>query len=125
MNYLRNGELFCPNDEMFKKELLVEAKFYQIQGMIAQIERDIHPFKSSVIIKDKSHRLAVMSWLPPGVTCSLLYRATINGKTPQDFHRCCDDKGPTLVVVQSGQYICGGYTSKTWQSRMYLLGTLS
>ena len=59
---------------------------------------------------------AVMSWLPTSATCSLLFRATADGKTPTDFHRCCDNKGPTLVVIQSGEYICGGYTLKSWTS---------
>jgi len=121
LNYLRNGEFICPDDKTVKKELLKEAKFYQVQGIIAQLEPDIQPslLKLSVIIKNERHGSAVLSWLPPGATCSLLYRATEYGETPKDFHRCCDDKGPTLVVIKSGEYICGGYTSKSWQSRTY------
>ena len=57
-----------------------------------------------------------MSWLTPGATCSLLYRATADGKSPADFHRCCDKEGPTLLVIRSGEYIFGGYTSKSWES---------
>jgi len=37
-------------------------------------------------------------------------------KTPADFHRCCDNKGPTLVLIKSGEYIFGGYTSQSWES---------
>jgi len=39
-----------------------------------------------------------------------------DGKRPADFHRCCDNKGPTLVLIKSGEYIFGGYTSKSWES---------
>jgi len=45
-----------------------------------------------------------------------LYRASTDGNTPADFHRCCDNKGPTLVLIKSGEYIFGGYTSKSWES---------
>jgi len=118
VNYLRNGEFICPDDRTVRKELLKEAEFFQVKGIIARLEPDIHPslLNMSVIIKNEHHYSAVMSWLPPGASCSLLYRATTEGKNPADFHRCCDNKGPTLMVIQSGEYICGGYTSKSWKS---------
>ena len=121
MNYLRNGELLCKDDKL-KEELLVEAKFYQVQGIIDQLEEEtsVSPRLqlTSLIINDENHLSAVMSWLPPNATCSLLFRASTDGETPADFHRCCDGKGPTLVVVKSGEYIFGGYTSKSWESGM-------
>ena len=122
MNYLRNGELLCKDDKL-KEELLKEAKFYQVQGIINQLEEEtsVSPPRlqlSSLIINNENHLSAVMSWLPPNATCSLLFRASTDGKKPADFHRCCDGKGPTLVVVKSGKYIFGGYTSKSWESGM-------
>ena len=121
MNYLRNGELLCKDDRI-KEELLAEAKFYQVQGIIDQLEGETSVFTrlqlSSLIINDENHLSAVMSWLRPNATCSLLFRASTDGETPADFHRCCDGKGPTLVVVKSGEYIFGGYTSKSWESGM-------
>ena len=113
MNYLRNGKLLLPNDSMIRKELLEEAMFYQIQGIIIQLKSEM--FKTSLIIKDEKHRSALMSWLPSNASCSLLYQTSANGTTPDDFHRCCDNKGPTLVVVKSEQYIFGGYTSQSWE----------
>ena len=101
---------------MMKKELLAEAKFYQVQGIVALLEGN--SLIASIILKSESHRSAVTSWLPSGATCSLLYRASTDGKTPAGFHRCCDNEVPTLIVVQSKKYICGGYTSKSWTSRM-------
>ena len=117
MNYLRDGELLCPDDKTIRKELLKEARFFQVQEIITQLEKK-PPFESSLIIKDEAHRSALISWLPPNATCSLLYRGSTDGNTPADFHRCCDNKGPTLVVIKSGKYIFGGYASKSWESRM-------
>ncbi|KAL9950672.1 hypothetical protein ACROYT_G043206 [Oculina patagonica] len=120
LNYLRNGELPPCKDDRLKEELLLEAKFYQVQGIINQLEEEtaMSPLLQfpSLIINDENHLSALMSWLPPNATCSLLFRASADGKTPADFHRCCDNKGPTLVVIKSGNYICGGYTSKSWES---------
>ena len=116
LNYLRDGELLCPEDRTVRKELLKEAKFYQVQGVITQLEEKMCSLESSLIIKDEKHLLALLSWLPPNPTCSLLFRASTDGSTPADFHRCCDNKGPTLVVIKSGEYIFGGYTSKSWES---------
>ena len=123
MNYLRNSQLILPDDRI-KEELLEEAKFYQIKGIIEQLE-DKTPTSpgflgSSLIVENEAHQSALKSWLPPNATFSLLYRASTDGSTPADFHRCCDNKGPTLVLIKSGEYIFGGYTSKSWESGMQL-----
>lgn len=116
MNYLRNGELLCPDDKV-RKELLREAKFFQVQGIVTQLEEK-SPFECSLIVENENHHSALISWLPPNATCSLLFRASTDGNTPADFHRCCDNKGPTLVVIKSGEYIFGGYTLQSWESGM-------
>lgn len=116
LNYLRDGDLLYPEDQTAKEQLLKEAKFYQVQGIINHLEEALSFGIPSSIIKDKNHESYLLSWLSPGTTISLLYRASVDGETPADFHRCCDEKGPTLVVIKSGEYICGGYSSKSWTS---------
>ena len=116
LNFLRNGELLLPNDGIFKEQLLKEAEFYQVQGVISQLKQ--FSSLSSSIIKDEVHMSSLTSWLPSGASFSLLYRASADGATPADFHRCCDNKGPTLVVIKSSENVCGGYTSKSWEPGM-------
>lgn len=103
-----------------RNELLAEAKFYQVQGIITQLEekreQKISLFEDSLIVKEEGHKAALISWLPSDSTCTLLFRASIDGSTPVDFHHCCDNKGPTLVLIKSGEYILGGYTSQSWES---------
>ena len=81
-------------------------------------------FPSSVILKDKVDEL---SWLPHDAIWSLLFRASDDGKRPADFHRCCDNKGPTVVLIKHREFILGGYTSKSWKGGIYvwLILTLS
>ena len=46
----------------------------------------------------------------------LIYRASEHGYTASSFHECCDDKGPTLIVIKSREgWIFGGYTTKSWK----------
>ena len=35
----------------------------------------------------------------------------------QEFHRNCDNKGPTLVLVRSGSHVFGGYTPLSWDCK--------
>lgn len=45
----------------------------------------------------------------------LLYSASRDGFSSVTFHKYCDSKGPTLVIVKSEMgYLFGGYTSTSW-----------
>jgi TLD len=50
----------------------------------------------------------------------LLYRGSRDGMTAAAFHRLCDGKGPTLVLIagqSDGQPVCvfGGFADKHWE----------
>jgi hypothetical protein len=46
-----------------------------------------------------------------------------DGFTPADFHKCCDNKGATLAVIQSKDgYLFGGYTPLSWDSKSNYIG---
>lgn len=48
----------------------------------------------------------------------LLYRGSRDGWTAKDFHRKCDNKGPTLCLFRSTKdYLCAGFTSVSWSSK--------
>jgi uncharacterized protein YheU (UPF0270 family) len=48
----------------------------------------------------------------------LIYKATRDGFNSKDFHRCCDEKGPTLTLIQStDEYLFGGYTTINWNQK--------
>ena len=45
-----------------------------------------------------------------------IYRASEHNYTGKSFHECCDNKGPTLIVIKSsGGWIFGGYTTQSWK----------
>lgn len=42
------------------------------------------------------------------------WHAKTDGWAASPFHRNCDGKGPTVTIVQVGNYIFGGYVDKSW-----------
>jgi hypothetical protein len=48
---------------------------------------------------------------------TLIYAGSVNGFKATDFHRCCDNQGPTLTIIKAtDNKIFGGYTSLNWES---------
>ena len=48
---------------------------------------------------------------------NLLYRGSVDGFAASDFHRKCDNKGPTLTVVETiKNKKFGGYAALDWKS---------
>ena len=118
LNYLRTGKLVLPDDTVVRKELLNEAEFYQIDGILNELKAK--PFKDSAILS-LEQRETLTDWLKDtreslSDDYVLLYRASRNGWAASNFHSCCDNKGPTVTLVKSGNYIFGGYTAQSWQS---------
>ena len=122
LNYLRTGQLIVPKDEIIREELLAEAEFYQVEGIIKALE--VSCFKDSVILSSEQ-RETLMTWLKERRTIKndsgkLLYRASRDGWAASNFHSCYDNKGPTVIVIKSGNYIFGGYTELRWDGKYRL-----
>ena len=112
------GQLVVPEDNTVRRELLTEAEFYQVQGIINELKA--RPFKDSVILSSDQQQ-TLINWLKETLTSAscdyaLKYRASRNGWAAANFHSCCDNKGPTVTVVKCGNYILGGYTDQSWES---------
>ena len=47
----------------------------------------------------------------------LIFRASKDGELPHSFHSFCDNKGPTIIFIKTGNdKRIGGYTSISWSS---------
>ena len=117
LNYLRTGQLIVPKDWTVCREILAEAEFYQVEGIIKALK--ISCFKKSVILSSDQ---TLVNWLKESLAITndcdkLLYRASSNGWAASNFHSRCDNKGPTVTVVKSGNYIFGGYTEQHWDGK--------
>ena len=126
LNYLRTGKLTLPEGAAFLKELQEEAEFYQIQGIIdelraseptVQASNPAKPFNESVILTNENHRSVLKGWLSSQEgKWRLLFRASRDGFAAAAFHSKCDNKGPTVTIVKSGNNIFGGFTEVSWSS---------
>ena len=120
LNYLRTGQLIVPKDEIIREELLAEAEFYQVEGIIKALTARL--LQDSVILSSEQCR-TLMNWLEETgaitetVSGNLLYRASRDGWGASNFHSCCDNKGPTVTVIKSGNCIFGGYTEHEWKGK--------
>ena len=118
LNYLRTGRLLLPEDKLVRQELLEEAEFYQIRGIIDELRPQ--PFRGSKILSNEQKQIFVNTWLKEKLdqsTFVLLFRASRDGWAAAKFHAMCDNKGPTVTVVKSGNNIFGGYTEQSWNSK--------
>ena len=52
------------------------------------------------------------------VSVELLYRASRDGWAASSFHSSCDNEGPTVTVIKSGNYIFGGYSEGEWDGKI-------
>ena len=76
-------------------------------------------FNDSIIInKNYSYILNLKKWISPknkDFTTKLLFRKSENGDSFDEFHKLCDNKGKTLVLIEGKEgFIIGGYTTKNW-----------
>eukprot|EP00794_Sanderia_malayensis_P010270 gene10270-11325_t len=117
LNYLRNKDVFV-NDEETRLQLLVEAEFYRIDGLIDCIG---YGFNGSSILNAKLKKLLfeeLEKVLQKSVTGKwrMIYSAERDGWSAKDFHINCDRITPTMVLLQSDVgNIFGGFTVQSWE----------
>ena len=122
LNYLRTGYLLAPEDKLVRKELLEEAQFYQIRGIVDELCPP--SFQGSKIVSEEQKQVLTRGCLKDQLerrhsTFVLIYRASRDGWNSSNFHGFCDNKGPTVTVVRSENYIFGGYTEQSWDGKHY------
>ena len=81
-------------------------------------------FKDSVILSSDqpNQRETLVNWLKESQAITndsdnLLYRASRDGWVASNFHSSCDNKGLTVTVVKSRNYIFEGYTEQHWDGK--------
>jgi DNA repair exonuclease SbcCD ATPase subunit len=98
----------------------LNKKILNYKEQIEELNKKIdEPKKNSKIVnfKPTEHYLIdeikcnkLIEWIGKDVKFELIYRATDNGFKATDFHKLCDKKGPTLVVVLTNHgKLIGGY----------------
>ena len=72
------------------------------------------PFLKESVISEGQYDDKLREWVGD-YKWRLIYRASEHDYTADSFHKYCNDKGPTLIVIKSsGGWIFGGYTTQSW-----------
>eukprot|EP00479_Gromia_sphaerica_P008068 TRINITY_DN293_c0_g1_i3.p1 TRINITY_DN293_c0_g1~~TRINITY_DN293_c0_g1_i3.p1 ORF type:complete len:191 (+),score=30.33 TRINITY_DN293_c0_g1_i3:729-1301(+) len=82
------------------------------------VRRLIRAFFGTTLLGDKSDA-KLIEFLGGNLKhLKLLYKASRDGFGSRDFHRLCDNKGPTVAVIKrnGSEKIFGGYTPLDWHS---------
>ena len=117
-----DNKLLKEENKKIKEELnqlnQFKLKIEQKEKEKEKEEEKYYKLENSSIIKDKENVKMISNWIMPNkkIKYTQIYKATRDGGTGQDFHRYCDNKGPTLTLFEATNgYIFGGYISISWE----------
>ena len=105
------------SEEEIRKDFdLIQCNDHDIRLKISKCSlRNESKLLYNTTIVGQQYDSVLREWLGSDYKWKLIYRASEHGYTAKSFHECCDDKGPTLVVIKSiGGWIFGGYTTQSW-----------
>ncbi|XP_032226134.1 uncharacterized protein LOC5501963 [Nematostella vectensis] len=93
-----NGDGFTCSGKVFlnSSSILMNAS-----SLTLNYTRDLHTFLAPVLSSPTS------SW-------RRCWHASSDGWAASKFRFLCEDKGPTVTIVEVGQYVFGGYADKPW-----------
>ena len=97
-------------DELTKFKLEIEEERRE--------KKKSYSLKDSNILNDPEKIKMISDWINPNkkIIYNQIYKATRDGGTGKNFHSHCDNKGPTLTLINSTNgYIFGGFISISWE----------
>lgn len=116
--YERNEQI--DKEEFLKLKTLCSNLLFKINGCFVSCEGfDENKGFTNKIIKDINEMNLILNAIhkKPNMKLKvkLLYTPTLEENSWRDFHRYCDEKGPTIILCESmlGKRF-GGYTSVSW-----------
>ena len=119
LDYLRDPNDESIVDEFILKKILVEAKYFKLDSLVKKTEKRLlyHAsiFKSFILNINHEKHLISLCEFSDQQRWKLLYRATRDGFSAENFHSKCDGKSNTLTVIRTKLgYVFGGFTTKPW-----------
>ena len=89
-----------------------------MNGLIFLVDDPIQSLLDNSTILDGNfeHAKQLVDWMED--KCfgwHLCYRASRDGWKGEDFHRKCDDVGPTVTLVKCRTNVFGGFTDQSWK----------
>ena len=119
------NEILVKNEGLKKIELkfIYEDKFNNIKESIKKFGKisfngTLIKLDDSSIIKDNNLFIYDLNDLGENIKTELLFKKSKDGNSYDTFHKLCDNKGPTLILIKSSDgFIIGGYTPLDWDTK--------
>ena len=125
-----NNKINNQEDIINKQQEIInnqQSDIKELKEKIIKLEKQTENYdldddsKNSYIIKNDNIKIKeIKNWINPlkKIKFELLFRKNRDGSKCSDFHRLCDNKGPTLTLAQTEEnYKIGGYTQFSWKSQ--------
>ena len=72
--------------------------------------------RSTILDGNSGHAKQLVDWVEDKMfRWKLCYRASVDGWNGENFHRKCDDVGPTVTLIKCGTNVFGGYNDQSWK----------
>jgi hypothetical protein len=105
---------------MSKLEVMSKDMLDKLKRCKLKLERckNFGLFQSTILTPEQSLELIKLCGFSNKDNFRLIYRASIDGFSSDDFHKNCDGVSRTLTLVKEKEngYIFGGYTESSWDS---------
>ncbi|KAK8813358.1 hypothetical protein WA158_002950 [Blastocystis sp. Blastoise] len=117
---IETEKIISINKELLEKEM---CDLFGDEGRKA-VKKGILPFKyfnDTKILVNKVMEAPLVNWLGKEKKWKLLFRASEHDYSAEQFHKYCDYRGETLVLIKhighnNHMNIFGGYTDHSWDS---------
>ncbi|KAL7464241.1 hypothetical protein ACHAXS_004582 [Conticribra weissflogii] len=120
------NELAISTEDNPPEPLSVEDEFQNIMtnqleffGLMDKISSSCSMLPECSIIRYASESKCLQNWLKEdGYNCDsrLLYRYSRDGRCDEAFHQKCDNRGPTVTIIETVTgLVLGGFTNASWQ----------
>lgn len=116
LDYLRMAdteyEFKLPSDKLVLDYLEREGIYYKIDGIRELLN------KSFILTADQMEELMTLCGFKRNQHFTVLYRASQDGFSSNDFHSKCDGHANTLTIIRTvDSFVFGGYTTAKWSKK--------
>ena len=78
---------------------------------------------TSILYYDIDKQISILYWIKEktnkdNIKFELIFKMSENGSKSEDFHKYCDNKGPTLILIKTTKNkIFGGFSPISWNNK--------
>ena len=113
----------CKNEGEIEINFIYEEEFNLLIDNIKKFGKiKYNTINSLIINKDIKKQEAIVNWIKQktnkkNIDFKKIFTMSLNGSSCNDFHKYCDNKGPTLTIIKTtNNKIFGGFTPLNWES---------